>query len=141
MTDESTMADESTMDTQQLTKLIATCLLEKKGQDIVILNIEGRVSYCDQLVLCTATSSRQVRALAEHVSRTLRELGRRPMGTEGVQTGQWALVDLSDVILHIFDEKSRQHYDLDGLWLDVPRISLESLEIGEVTEIEAAAPF
>ncbi|MDG1481190.1 MAG: ribosome silencing factor [Myxococcota bacterium] len=137
------MREESIIDTQQLTKLVATCLLEKKGLDIVVLNIEGRVSYCDHLVLCTATSARQVRALADHVTRTLRALGRRPMGAEGLQTGHWALVDLGDVILHVFDRDSRQHYDLDGLWLDVPRLTLADLGISEADEApepEVASP-
>jgi ribosome-associated protein len=97
------MTEETTIDTTQLTKLVATCLLEKKAQNLVVLNVEGRVSYCDHLVLCTATSARQVRALADHIARTLKPMGKRPLGTEGVQTGQWALVDLGDVVLHIFD--------------------------------------
>jgi ribosome-associated protein len=137
------MREESVIDTQQLTKLVATCLIEKKGLDIVVLNIEGRVSYCDHLVLCTGSSARQVRALADHVTRTLRALGRRPMGSEGTQAGQWALVDLGDVVLHVFDRDSRQHYDLDGLWLDVPRFSMAELgisEVEEIPEVEVAAP-
>jgi ribosome-associated protein len=134
------MTEETTIDTTQLTKLVATCLLEKKAQNLVVLNVEGRVSYCDHLVLCTATSARQVRALADHIARTLKPMGKRPLGTEGVQTGQWALVDLGDVVLHIFDSDSRGHYDLDGLWIDVPRITLESLGITDVAEVESA-PF
>ena len=132
--------EESVIDTQQLTQLVATCLLEKKARNVVVLNVEGRVSYCDHLVLCTANSARQVRSLAEHIARTLKPMGKRPMGMEGVQTGQWALVDLGDVVLHIFDPDSRGHYDLDGLWIDVPRISLESLGITDVPEAETA-PF
>jgi ribosome-associated protein len=128
--------EDSIIDTQKLTQLVATCLLEKKALDVVVLDVEGRVSYCDHLVLCTATNARQVRALADHVARTLRPLGRRPMGVEGVQTGQWALVDLGDVVLHIFDRESRQHYDLDGLWIDVPRISLDSLGVKDTPEVE-----
>ena len=132
--------EESAINTQQLTQLVATCLLEKKAKDVVVLDVEGRVSYCDHLVLCTATSARQVRALAEHISRTLKTMGKRPMGMEGVQTGKWALVDLGDVVLHIFDQDSRGHYDLDGLWLDVPRVSLESLGVEAEPEVEMA-PF
>ena len=128
------------MDTQQLTTLVATYLMEKKAQDIVIINVEGRVSYCDHIVVCTASSARQVRALADHVSRTLKPLGRRPLGVEGTQTGHWALVDLGDVIVHIFDRENRGHYDLDGLWIDVPRITLEELGVTEVAEVEMAAP-
>ena len=60
--------EESVIDTQQLTQLVANCLLEKKALDVVVLNVEGRVSYCDHLVLCTATSARQVRSLAEHIA-------------------------------------------------------------------------
>lgn len=132
--------EESPIDTQQLTKLVAACLVEKKAQDVVVLNVGDRVSYCDHLVVCTATSARQVRALAEHIARTLKPMGKRPMGMEGVQTGQWALVDLGDVVLHIFDPDSRGHYDLDGLWIDVPRISLESLGITDELDTETA-PF
>ena len=132
--------EESVIETTQLTQLVVKCLLEKKARDVVVLDVEGRVSYCDHLVLCTATSARQVRALAEHISRTLKPLGKRPMGTEGVQTGKWALVDLGDVVLHIFDEESRQHYDLDGLWIDVPRVALADIGVEQVQEVEMA-PF
>ncbi|MEL6346447.1 MAG: ribosome silencing factor [Myxococcota bacterium] len=134
--------EELTIDTQQLTQHIVACLLDKKARDISVLNVEGRTSYCDRLVLCTGTSSRQVRALAEHVAQAMKsDHGRRPLGREGTEAGRWVLVDFGDVVVHIFDTQSRDHYDLDGLWVDAPRVTLSALGFSEEVPSAEMAPF
>lgn len=135
--------EETIIDTQTLTRLVVSSLLDKKGRDILVLDVKGRTSYCDRLVLCTAGSARQVRALATHVLQTFRvEAGRTPLGSEGLENGRWALVDLGEIVVHIFDETSRSHYDLDGLWVDATRVSLADLGLPQEAEHTAeAAPF
>ena len=110
-----------------LTQQVVACLYDKKASDIVVFDVEGQTSYCDRLVLCTGTSGRQVRALAEHVVAMVKQAGSRPLGTEGLSSGRWVLVDLGAVVVHIFDEESRTHYDLDGMWADAPCMSRAEL--------------
>ncbi len=100
--------------------------------------MEGRTSYCDRIILCTGTSARQVRALAEHVARSLRDEQVQALGIEGLEGGHWVLLDLGHIVLHVFDEASRAHYNLEGLWADASHIPLESLGIAAEPEM---APF
>lgn len=135
-------AEEATIDIQQLTQQVVQCLYDRKGRDIVVFDVEGRTSYCDRLVLCSGTSGRQVRALAEHVVAAMKQSGSRPLGTEGLGSGRWVLVDLGAIVVHIFDEESRQHYDLDGMWADADRIALDTLGISpDAAPPDEMAPF
>ena len=123
-------------------KQVVACLYEKKAQDIVVINVEGQTSYCDLLVLCSGTSGRHVRALAEHVVAMMKAAGSRPLGTEGLGTGRWVLVDLGAIVVHIFDGESRLHYDLDGMWVDAPRLPFSELGIPEEAAPDGeTAPF
>lgn len=111
-----------------LTQIAVRAVASIKARDIVVLDVTGRTSYTDVLVLCTGTSSRQVRAIANRVVSSHKDAGRgRPMGVEGLEAGRWVLVDLGDVIVHVFEEVSRDTYDLDGLWVDARQIPMEEL--------------
>ena len=79
----------------------------------------------DYLVLCTGGSDTQVRAIVENISEGMRKLGDKPMGVEGVEDGRWALMDFVDVVAHVFYRPVREHYDIEGLWADAPRLSLD----------------
>ena len=95
-----------------------------------ILNLEGRLSYCDYFILCNGKAARQVRAIAENVLLSIKkEHGRLPLGVEGRGTDQWVIVDYGDVILHVFQPEMRSYYDLDGLWADAPCLSLSDVGI------------
>ena len=99
-----------------------------KAEGIVVLDVTGRTSYCDALVICTGVSGRQVRAIAERVVRSHKDAGLgRPLGVEGLDAARWCLVDLGDVIVHVFEARSREQYDLDGLWQDARQVSMEDL--------------
>ena len=100
--------------------------LDRKASDAVILDVRGLVSFADAFVLLTGRSDRQVKAIAEGVEQALRERGERPLGVEGMADGRWVLMDLNDVIVHVFQEAVREHYDLERLWSDAPRIALEA---------------
>ena len=100
-------------------------LLERKAYDIVILNISKISSICDKFIICSGKSSTQVRAVAEFVERFLRKNGIKALDKEGIQEGNWALLDYGDVIIHVFYEPTRKIYDIEGLWLDAERIDLQ----------------
>lgn len=100
-------------------------LLEKKGEDLVILDLRGRSDVCDFYVICTGNSANQVNALAKHTHSMLASTGHKPKGLEGMNDGRWALLDFFDVVVHIFKADVREYYNLERLWGDAPRVDLE----------------
>jgi ribosome-associated protein len=105
----------------QLARRIASLALDKKGADVLILDVRGKTSYADYFVIASGESERQVSAMAEHVQTKLREdHGIKPFGTEGFERGQWVLLDFGEVVAHLFFQEARAFYDLEGLWTDVP---------------------
>ncbi len=97
----------------------------KKVANIVAMDVREMSSVADAFILCSGGSNRQVSAIAEHVHKTLKRQGTRPLHVEGMKEGQWVLMDYGDVIIHIFYEPVRNFYDLEGLWADAPRLALE----------------
>lgn len=87
-----------------------------KGQDILPLDVRGKSSITDYMVIATGTSSRHVSSIADYVAKEARLAGAEMMGIEGTQTGEWVIVDLGDVIVHIMQEESRALYQLEKLW-------------------------
>ncbi|MEC7988152.1 MAG: ribosome silencing factor [Myxococcota bacterium] len=126
---------EFTIDTNALTKIIVQALYRSKATDIRILNLEGLISYCDRFVVCSASSIRQVRAIADNLMMELKKKhAHMPLGIEGKGQGQWILLDYEDVIVHVFSSEAREYYTLDSLWMDAPLIPLDILEIEEQEE-------
>lgn len=114
---------EATIRSEDLATELAKAALDKKAQDLVILDMRSLVSYTDAFVLCTASNPRQVRAIADHVREVAkRDLALLPEGVEGLESGRWVLVDFGDVVVHVFDGPLRGFYNLDGLWTDAPRL-------------------
>ncbi len=103
---------------------IAAASLDKKAEDIVVLDIEKLTSVADYLVLCSGGSDRQVRAIADHIDGSLAQQRIRPLSIEGTSTSQWVLMDYGDVIVHIFRTDVRAHYALERLWGDATRVLL-----------------
>ncbi len=100
---------------------IASLALDKKANEVVILDVRGKTSYADYFIIASGDSERQVAAIAEHIESELRKDGVRPLGVEGQERGHWALLDFGEVVAHLFYEEVRAFYDLEGLWTDVPR--------------------
>ena len=97
----------------------------KKAKDIVVLHIGEVSSLADFFVLCTGTNVRQTQAIADAVTETLREqAGLRPLGVEGMQAGEWILVDYGDFVVHVFTPEKRNFYDLERLWKNAPRLPI-----------------
>jgi ribosome-associated protein len=90
-------------------------------------------SFTDVFILATGGSDRHVRAIADAVEEAVEELGERPLGIEGYDEGRWLLLDLGDVIVHVFQRDVREHYDLERLWSEAPRLDLLDAEALSVT--------
>ncbi len=100
--------------------------MDKKGLDVRILDLGEICTFTDFLVLATGTSERHARTLAEEVESSARAQGEPPIGVEGAEVGRWILIDLADVVVHVFQEEAREHYALERLWgeaepVDLPR--------------------
>jgi ribosome-associated protein len=106
-------------------KAAALAGFDKKAEDVAVLDVRGLASYTDFLVLMSATSDRQVNAIADAVDEGLRQAGHRPIGVEGVGAGNWILIDAGDVVVHVFQQQAREFYDLDRLWADAQRVRVE----------------
>jgi len=99
--------------------------IEKKAQDPVLIELKGISSITDYFLLCTGKSDRQVQAIAQGIEDALKKRGIRPIGQEGTEHGRWILMDYDDVVVHIFLEPVRKFYDLEGLWIEAPRVDLK----------------
>lgn len=106
---------------ETLRSTIVAALEEIKAKDIVILDVRELTAMTDTMIIASADSVRQTKALADNVVEKVRELGKKPVGTEGEQTGEWILLDFGDVIVHVMQPAVRQYYDLEGLWGAVER--------------------
>ncbi len=108
----------------RIARLAAQAGLDKKASDPRIIEIAGRVDYADYLVVMTGASDRNVAAIAHGVESDLAQRGVRAISVEGLPEARWVLIDLVDVVVHVFQEEARQEYDIDGLWLDAKRVDL-----------------
>jgi ribosome-associated protein len=98
--------------------------LDKKAVEPVLLDVRELCSFCNYQLVVSGRSDRQVDAIADGISTGLKLEGHRPIGAEGARTGQWSLLDYGDFVVHVFLHSAREHYDLEGLWNDAPRIPL-----------------
>jgi ribosome-associated protein len=99
--------------------------IEKKALDPILLELKEIGSFTDYFLLLSGKSDRQVQAIAQGIEEALKKKGVRPLGQEGMLGGKWVLMDYEDVVVHIFLEPIRKFYDLEGLWIDAPRIDLQ----------------
>jgi ribosome-associated protein len=101
---------------------ILTSLDDDKAEDIVTIDLAGRSSLTDAIVVANGRSSRHVASIAEHLARRLKEAGYGTRPVDGAAQGDWALVDAGDVIVHVFRPEVRAYYDLEGMWsVEEPR--------------------
>jgi len=105
--------------------LIANAALSKKAEQLVALDVRALTSYADTLLLATGNSDRHARSIADAVAGAVAARGEKPLGIEGYDEGRWVLIDLGDVIVHVFRPDVRAEYDLERLWSDAPRLEIE----------------
>jgi len=87
-----------------------------KGQNIIAIDVQGKSSITDCMIICTGTSTRHVASIADHVVQESRAAGLIPLGIDGKNTADWVVVDLGEVIVHVMQEESRVLYELEKLW-------------------------
>jgi len=104
----------------ELEKLVLSALEDLKAVNIKVLDVRGLTDVADTMIVASGTSDRHVRAIAENVTVQAKAAGRRPLGTEGKQDGEWVLVDLQDVLVHVMLPRVREFYALEQLW-EAPR--------------------
>lgn len=107
---------------------IAQASAEKKATDVLVLNVAKLTSVTDYLVLCSGESERQVRAIADNIDRALSSRQSPPLSIEGTSSSQWVLMDFGDVVAHVFLSNVREHYALEKLWGDAPRVRIPAQE-------------
>lgn len=96
--------------------LAVAALEDAKAHDIQVFDLRQRATFADYMIIASGASTRQVKAMAERVNRRVKDHGIRPLGVEGEQAGEWILVDLSDVVVHVMLPRMRAFYNLEKLW-------------------------
>lgn len=111
------------MESLELAKKAAFFASEKKAEKILILDVAALTSYTDYFVICEAPSERQAQAIGQNVLDEMAKLGKKPLGVEGLEQGLWVLLDYGDMVVHVFMETMRHHYNLEGFWHEAKIIS------------------
>lgn len=101
---------------EQQCKIISAALEDNKAEDIVELNISDKCSFADRMFVASGRAQRHVAALADHVANALKKIGVQPMSIEGKDSGDWVLIDVGNVIVHIFRPEVRQFYNIEKMW-------------------------
>ena len=104
------------MDIRVKQRAVVEALEDVKGRDIVVFNVAAQTAYFERVVIASGDSNRQVNALATHVQEKLKSLGANVVGVEGRRNGEWVLVDLGDIVVHVMHPAIRSHYNLEELW-------------------------
>ena len=106
----------NTLEIEQLEAIVIDALDDMKAQDVTVLNTESLTDEFDRVIIATATSNRQTRALANNVHEKVKDNGGDVLSTEGEDTGEWVLVDCGDIVVHIMQAPIRAYYNLEELW-------------------------
>lgn len=109
------------MNLTKLQKIAVAALEDIKGQDIQVINTAKLTSMFDRIIVASADSTRQVKALAHNVHDKVKEAGGEIIGMEGEDSGEWVLVDLGSIVVHVMQPVVRRHYNLEELWQARPK--------------------
>ena len=112
----------------QLALAAARVAALNRGQDVTVLDLRDVTPICDFFVLATGTSRRQLHAMSEEIDKKVEtDFGDRRFGREGYDESRWILLDYGNVVIHLFDEQTREFYDLEGLWGDAKKVDLSEV--------------
>ena len=103
-----------------LADLVVEAASDKKAEDILVLNVSEVTTIADLFVICSARGERQAQSIADGIVEKAKAAGQQPFGIEGYSGGRWILIDLSDVVVHVFVPEERELYRLERLWGDAP---------------------
>ncbi len=104
------------MTIDELKQLAIGALEDLKAEDITVLDVKDKTTVTDWVIVATGSSSRHVKSIANNVIVEAKKANKPPLGTEGEEDGEWVLVDLGDVIVHVMQQQVREFYDLESLW-------------------------
>jgi len=114
------------MSVQDLLNIVVKAANDKKAEDIVVLNLQGLSFVADYFVICHGNTDKQVQAIVREIDEKVSEAGFIVKNREGLTDARWVLVDLGDIIVHVFHRDERYYYNLEKLWGDAPVVDLES---------------
>ena len=115
------------MSEQTVLKMAIKAIDDKKAEQIIALDMKGISLIADYFVLCHGNSEKQVQAIATELKKTAQELSIEVKRLEGYEQARWVLIDLGDVVVHVFHRDERFYYNLEKLWGDAPQVELEPL--------------
>ncbi|MBM4201878.1 MAG: ribosome silencing factor [Gammaproteobacteria bacterium] len=104
------------MQTEQILAIAIKALDDGKAIDVRVIDVRGKTSIADYMVIASGTSDRHVKSLASHVVEDVKHQGMQPLGVEGELVGEWVLVDLIDIIVHVMQPRIREFYQLEKFW-------------------------
>lgn len=113
------------MNVLEVAKYVVSVAEDKKAENITLLDIQGLAVFADYFVICHGNSQPQVQAIAEAIRDKCEEKGIEIRGIEGMREGRWVLIDLGDLIVHIFHRDERDFYDLERLWGDANQVQVQ----------------
>lgn len=116
------------MDVRKLQKIVVTALEDIKGVDIEVLNTRKLSPLFERMIIASGTSSRHVKSLAQNVQDKVREAGAQVASVEGEENGEWVLVDLGDIVVHVMLPMVRAYYNLEELWRATPASQRKAVE-------------
>ncbi|MFC1833376.1 ribosome silencing factor [Thermodesulfobacteriota bacterium] len=128
--------DESIKDSKEKAEILLRAALSKKAQKPILIRLSELTTLADYFLIVSARSTRQVKAVAEAVRIDARRNGLRRLSSEGIEQGNWALLDYGDVVVHIFYTPVREFYDLEGLWAEAPREEFPEDILQEIDNME-----
>lgn len=109
---------------QQKALECAKAAIDKKAENVKVLDLTNISGFTDYFVICSGMSDRQVQAVADSVKNTMRSQHHELLAAEGYSDGRWVLMDFGDVVVHIFLDALREYYDLENLWADAPKVKI-----------------
>lgn len=115
------------MDVERLKDLIIKLLEDKKGEEILPIDLRKKVDFADYFLLCSAHSTKHAQGLADYLTLELEKIGIMPLSVEGTEQGNWIVLDYGSIVVHIFYEPIRRLYNLEELWLDLPQRRVKRL--------------
>ena len=112
------------MSAQQIMKQVVSAASDAKGKDVVVLDVSKVSDIASYFVIVSGRSDRQVQGISNRILDDLTGCGAKPFSTDGLEKGHWVLIDYSDVVVHVFYEPIREHYNLEALWASAKRVRI-----------------
>ena len=112
----------ATLNPRKLAKSIAGFASDKKAENILVLDMRQMVNFCDYFVICSGNTDRHVRAIADGIDQAVEDLGLKIRFKQGFEQSVWVVLDLGDVVVHVFQKQMREFYRLEHLWREAKRV-------------------